>query len=83
MADQLEFTTEQKEMLKRLKKVSRCIPNGLAHDILGFSARRGEDLAVEVKGKLLFYGFLALIPLAAFLVVFISSWVRTKWEEWS
>jgi hypothetical protein len=82
-ADRLEFTTEQKDVLKRLKKASRCIPKGLSHDILGFSERRRKDRAAEAEGELFFFYFLILIPLAVFLMVFISSWVSTKWEEWS
>ena len=83
MADRLEFTTEQKEMLKRLKKASRCIPKGLAHDILGFSERRRKARVVDAQAQLLFYVVWALILFTLGLIVFISSWVRTKWEEWS
>jgi hypothetical protein len=83
MADRLDFTTDQKEMLKRLKKASRCIPKGLAHELLGFSERRRKALAVEAEADLLVYGVLALVPLVVCLIVFILSWGSTKWEGWS
>jgi hypothetical protein len=76
-SDQLEFTPEQREKLRKLQEASWCIPKGLAHEILGFSEQRQQALNEEAKKLLCFLG----VMLASAVSLSLLGWIHANWNS--
>jgi hypothetical protein len=76
-SDQLEYTPEQREKLRKLQEASWCIPKGLAHEILGFSEQRQQALNEEAKKLLCFLG----VMLASAVSLSLLGWIHANWNS--
>jgi hypothetical protein len=78
---QIDLTPQQRKKLERLQSAARYIPKSLAHEILGFSARRWEEIEAEAYKCSLGILFIGVLCLLCYGAAYLVCWVTTKWKQ--
>lgn len=80
--EQIGITSEQAQKLKELHVAATYMPKELAHEILGFTARRRKEEQQMGLCAILFFLLLMTVLAILYVVDVLLKWVRIRYQLW-